>query len=453
MEPVEEVKASEKIDHEFKTTAQFYNALRYAGKFVIDKIGAADVAVVLGSGLGGLVNTLTDPLSMEYTEIPFMPMTSVVGHGKTLYNGTVGDKKVLLWSGRVHMYEGYSSHQLTFITYLSAFVGCKYIILTNSSGGGLEGMKTGSLMVSKDHLAFAGKCPIPAVFNDARFGERNLKSSVSHSKYLRELAKTVASENEIELFEGNYCWTTGPSYETPLEATMLRKFGGGCFGMSTVPEILSAGQIGLECVVLTMITNLAAGLQKALSHVEVHDEAVKAGPRLASLVSNIIHKIDMKRETSLALKDTISSESCLESYLMKNPKPQHDVKEWTAGALEMLDITNLGYSKAVEAYWFMSNGAHADILKHANLKDIRELPFNELPNFPLKSSAAVHSKIVFATTSQGKRVLLVLGSFIEGLLPSESFFLVHLLKGHGISMVKFIIEAATTNKKENLKEG
>ena len=153
---------------------------------------------------------LEDPLSLEYSEVPFMPKTSVVGHGKTLYNGKIGDKRVLLWSGRVHMYEGYSSDKLTFITYLSAFVGCKYIILTNSSGGGLVGMKHGSLMVSKDHINYAAKCPIPATFNDSRFGERNPKSSKCLSEYLKNLAKQVAEENDVELFEGNYAWTAGP---------------------------------------------------------------------------------------------------------------------------------------------------------------------------------------------------------------------------------------------------
>ena len=401
MESTEEIK-EEKIEFEFKTTAQYYNALRYSAKFVINKIGAADVAVVLGSGLGGLVNTLSDPVSLEYTEIPFMPMTSVVGHGKTLYNGKIGEKRVLLWSGRVHMYEGYSSHQLTFITYLSAFIGCKYIILTNSSGGGLEGMKWGSLMVSKDHLAFASKWAIPATYNDPRFGVRNLHSSDSHSVYLRDLAKKIAKDNDVELFEGNYCWTTGPSYETPLEATVLRKFGGGCFGMSTVPEIIAAGQIGLECVVLTMITNLAAGLQKALSHVEVHDEAMKAGPKLAALVSEIVKSIDSERETNLKLHDELSSLNQLSSYLMKNPKPTLWTKESIKEALDMLNVMNLGHSKAKEVYWFMSTGAHQDIIKNADLTEIRELPFEELHNMPTKTSAAKTSKLVFCNYKSWK---------------------------------------------------
>ena len=118
--------------------------------------------------------------------------------------------------------------------------------MTNSSGGALEGMNYGSLMVSKDHINFAGKCPLSAAYNDSRFGERNPKASLSHSKYLLDISKKVAKDNDVELFEGVYSWTTGPAYETPLEATSVRRFGGGCFGMSTVPEILAAGQIGME---------------------------------------------------------------------------------------------------------------------------------------------------------------------------------------------------------------
>lgn len=95
-----------------------------------------------------------------------MPQTSVIGHGKHLYRGLIGDKKVLCWSGRVHMYEGYDSNQLSFIAYFSAFFGCRYLFITNSSGGGVEGMKVGSIMVSHDHMAWASKCPVPPIYND-----------------------------------------------------------------------------------------------------------------------------------------------------------------------------------------------------------------------------------------------------------------------------------------------
>lgn len=453
MEHQEDVKEDVKVEYDFKTTSQYYNALRYSAEFVINKIGDAEIAVVLGSGLGVLVDLLEDPQGMDYSEVPFMPSTSVIGHGKMLYTGKIGGKKVLLWSGRIHMYEGYSSDKLTFITYLSAFIGCKYIILTNSSGGGLVGMKHGSFMVSKDHINFAAKCPIPATFNDSRFGHRNPRSTDAHSVYLRELSKKVAKDNDVELFEGNYCWFPGPCYETPLEVAIMRKYGAGCFGMSTVPEILAAGQIGLECVVLTMITNLAAGLQAKLSHIEVHDEAMKAGPKLGELVRKIIKEIDLTRETNLQLHDHISEELTLPSYSMKNPKPQFPISEWIQEAVEVLSNANLGHSKVDDAYWFMSTGAHADILKNADLKDIREITFEELPNLPAKTSAAKHSKIVFATTTKGKRVMLILNSFLEGLIPTEALFVTNLLKAFGVSMIKFVIEATTTHRREGLKEG
>jgi len=121
-------------------------------------------------------------------------MTTVVGHGKALFNGKIGSKKVLCWQGRVHMYEGYSSLQLTFIVYLSAFLGAKYIILTNSSGGGVEGMKVGSLMVSGDHINWAGKCALPQIYADPRVGTRHPKATDGHSKYLHDLAMETAKE-------------------------------------------------------------------------------------------------------------------------------------------------------------------------------------------------------------------------------------------------------------------
>ena len=173
-----------------------------------------------------------------------------------------------------------------------------------------------------------------------------------------------------------------------------------------------------------MITNLAAGLQKKLSHVEVHNEAMKAGPKLGKLVQEMIIKIDMERETHVKLNDKISNERSLPSYLMKNPKPEFPVDNWIADALEMLSVTNMGHDTVDEAYWFMSSGAHRDIIKNAELKDIREISFEELPGMPVKTSSAKHSKVVFATTSIGNRVLLILNSYLEGLLPTESFFLV-----------------------------
>ena len=113
------------------------------------------------------------------------------------------------------------------------------MVLTNSSGGGVEGMQCGSLMVSKDHINWAMKCAVPAIYCDDRVGVRHPQSTETHSKYLIGLAHETAKELNLDLFESIYCWTSGPCYETPLETTFMRSLGGGAFGMSTVPEILA----------------------------------------------------------------------------------------------------------------------------------------------------------------------------------------------------------------------
>ena len=148
---------------------------------------------MLGTGLGGLVDEINERVSIDYADIPFLPIPSVKGHGKRLSKGVIDGKRVICWEGRIHMYEGYQSHELNFITYLSAFLGCKYMILTNSSGGGVKGMKAGSIMVSSDHFAWASKCPVSPVVNDPRFGSKYVNASRSgHSPYLLGLAHKAA---------------------------------------------------------------------------------------------------------------------------------------------------------------------------------------------------------------------------------------------------------------------
>lgn len=236
------------------------------------------------------------------------------------------------------MYEGYSSMQLTYIAYFSAFMGCKHLIITNSSGGGCEGMKNGSLMVSHDHLAWASKCALPAIYNDTRVGKRHPHSTDGHSPYLLNLALETSKETGIELFNSIYCWTPGPCYETPLETTFLRSFGAGGFGMSTVPEIISAAQLQMDCLVLTMITNLAAGLQGPLNHEEVFEEAKKAGPRLADLITKIILKIDSTRPNHVRIKDEVGESSFFDSYKFRMDIPKRiPINDWIGDALKLWD--------------------------------------------------------------------------------------------------------------------
>ena len=154
--------------------------------------------------------------------------------------------KVLIWSGRVHTYEGHSTNDASFIAQMSAFLGCQTIIITNAVGGGIPGMQVGSFMLSTDHINTVYKSQNRFYENDTRFLTKRVQSTEAHTKDLIDLARTVAEELEIELFEGNYVWTPGPAFETPMETTILRQFGGGAFGMSTIPELLAAKQLGMD---------------------------------------------------------------------------------------------------------------------------------------------------------------------------------------------------------------
>ena len=158
------------------------------------------------------------------------------------------------------MYEGHSTQKLAFMPYVSAMVGCKFFVMTNSSGGGVEGMKHGSFMLSEDHFNNSLSSSIPQVYFGSDFKLRYCSPSDAHSKYLNELAEKVAQETDNVLFKANYCMTSGPSYETPTETLLFRKMGGGAFGMSTVIELQATAHTGMQGITLSMITNLAAGL-------------------------------------------------------------------------------------------------------------------------------------------------------------------------------------------------
>jgi len=175
-----------------------------------------------------------------------MPMVSISWHGKELMTGNLNGKRVLIWSGRVHMYEGYNKNQVGFISHISGLLGCKTIILTNSSGGGIEGMKLGSVIVSTDHINNTIECPVTDAHIDPRFGNDNLTSTECHSPNLIEIAEEAAKSQGLSVHRGVYTWAIGPCFETPLETTSIRHFGGNAFGMSTVPEILGAGQMGMQ---------------------------------------------------------------------------------------------------------------------------------------------------------------------------------------------------------------
>jgi purine-nucleoside phosphorylase len=246
-----------------------------------------EIAVVLGSGLGGFASRARDPITISYADIPGFPRPTVQGHAGELVAGTIGGRRVLLQSGRFHMYEGHSAETAVLPVRVFGELGASIIVLTNAAGGLRRSFQPGTLMLIADHLNLTGRNPLvgPVSDGDQRFPDM----TEAYDRPLRELARGVARERGIMLEEGVYAGLLGPSYETPAEVRMLGALGADAVGMSTVPEVIAARARGLRCLGFSTITNLAAGISPTvLSHAEVMETAGRVQQQLGDLVEGIL---------------------------------------------------------------------------------------------------------------------------------------------------------------------
>lgn len=252
-----------------------------------EKFGPAPTfAVVLGSGLGGFVSRLQDVKSARYDTLG-LPQSSVVGHAGELFCGTLSGKTVAVLSGRVHLYEGRGLGEV--VRYVRAMHrwGVSHLLLTNSVGGITEGFDPGTLVIVSDHLNFQGSNPLTGPAFHKRFPDL----SQAYHPGLRRTLAAVAAEHHIPVREGVLAAMLGPSYESPAEIRMLAKLGADVVGMSTVPEVIAAAELGLPTAVVSIVSNRAAGLtSRPLTHEEVTEAAAEAGERLATLLAGAISK-------------------------------------------------------------------------------------------------------------------------------------------------------------------
>lgn len=253
-----------------------------------DRFGAPPaVAVVLGSGLGGLVGRMEAVNRVPYPELG-LPESTVAGHASELVYGKLAGRPVAVLSGRVHLYEGRALGET--IRYVRALHhwGVQVLLLTNSVGGITEGLDPGSLVVITDHLNFQGTNPLvgPA------FGTRFPDLSHAYDPGIQEILTSAAAAVGVEIHTGVLAAMLGPTYESPAEIRMLRTLGADVVGMSTVPEVIAAAEIGLRCAVLSLVSNRAAGLAgHPLTHEEVTAAAREAGDRLGALLAHAIQQI------------------------------------------------------------------------------------------------------------------------------------------------------------------
>jgi purine-nucleoside phosphorylase len=238
--------------------------------------GGADLAIVLGSGLGAFAEQISESFALDYGEIPHWPASGVMGHAGRLVGGTVANRRVLALSGRVHFYEGHDLRTVTFAVRVLNRLGVRVLLLTNAAGGINTKFSEGALMVIDDHLNFLGSNPLVGP-NDDRFGFRFPDMTEVYSKRLRGIADTAAKAIAQPIEHGVYIAVHGPSYETPAEIRAFRVLGADAVGMSTVPEAIVARHMKMEVLGISCITNMAAGV---LPHPLHHDEVMATTQRV-----------------------------------------------------------------------------------------------------------------------------------------------------------------------------
>ena len=252
---------------------------------------APSTAIVLGSGLGGLVETLEQPNSCTYADLE-LPQTGVAGHAGAVSVGNLGGKKTALLAGRVHAYEGRSTQEVVAGVRAMGLWGAQRVILTNAVGALKPELETGSLVAIEDHLNLMGINPLVGA-NDSSLGPRFPDMSNVYDPTLRAQALETANALSIPLASGVYAAVRGPSYETPAEVRMYAALGAATVGMSVVPEAIALRHMGIPVLAISMVSNPAAGLgDSPLTHEDVTEAARKAGSQLALLLSSMVQLWD-----------------------------------------------------------------------------------------------------------------------------------------------------------------
>jgi purine-nucleoside phosphorylase len=246
-----------------------------------------ELAVVLGSGLGAFAEELDDAVEIPYGEIPGWPVSTAIGHAGTLVVGMLDELPLFLLRGRAHLYEGHSPDKVVFGVRVLGRLGVRTLVLTNAAGGIDSGYGQGALVLLSDHINLQGSSPLAGP-NEDELGLRFPDLTDAYDPAYRDLARDAAARVGIELHEGVYAAFLGPAFETPAEVRYARAIGADLVGMSTVPEVLAARHMGIRCIALSCVTNMAAGLAPGkIDHVEV----LEVGERVRGTFTALLREL------------------------------------------------------------------------------------------------------------------------------------------------------------------
>lgn len=249
------------------------------------------IGIILGTGLGGLVNEIDIETTILYKDIPNFPVSTVEGHKGQLIFGKINGKPVLAMQGRFHYYEGYTMKEVTFPVRVMKQIGIKHLLVSNASGGLNPDYKVGDIMIIDDHINMFGANPLLGK-NIAELGPRFPDMSQPYSHDLNARAKKIANKIGVEIRQGVYVGTAGPTFETPAEYKFFRIIGGDAVGMSTVPEVIVARHMNMTCFGVSIITDSGVpGQIVEISHQEVQEIAAAAEPKMTRIIADLINTL------------------------------------------------------------------------------------------------------------------------------------------------------------------
>lgn len=267
------------------------NEINQTAEFLSKELGGVKpvAVIVLGSGLGGLATAVEKVKVLPYKDIPNMPQSTVAGHAGNLIIGQLAGKDIIAMQGRVHYYEGNDMKMVTFAMRVFCKLGIRNVLLSNAAGGVNPSFKVGDIMLITDHINMFPDNPLRGANLD-EFGPRFPDMTHAYSPTLLQVAREAAEECRLDLKEGVYLGTQGPSFETPAEYRFFATIGADAVGMSTVPEVIVAVHGGMSVMALSTITN--CGLSGTVNdHADVQRQANLTEPRMTALVKAVISRL------------------------------------------------------------------------------------------------------------------------------------------------------------------
>lgn len=271
-----------------------YEQIKSAVSYMRSRLGdtpAPEVALILGSGMGPIADRVEDAVVISYNDVPHINPSTVAWHKGCFVVGKLGGKQVICMQGRLHGYEGNTAEQIVMPVYVMAELGATKLIVTNASGGINTSYEAGDIVAVTDHINFMGMNPLAGT-HDPELPIPFIDMTMCYSKRILKLIQEAAQELDIYVPEGVYLADLGPSFETPAEIRAFRAWGADLVGMSTVPEVLVGRQMGMEIGVLSLVTNMAAGvLDQPISPKDVPETAAYKGQVMSNLVCRLLEKL------------------------------------------------------------------------------------------------------------------------------------------------------------------